>query len=179
MPALFPNVRVLNLNYNALTDLRPLAGMSRLVKLNCAGNRIRSVRKLQQALERCRAVKWVDFRSNPLTLGFYPPAVMTVARVGEEYAKDPFEVGEADRSEDERHVLRMDMEMRCERRRYWVLLAEACGKLKGVDGLVFERAGVEGEDEVWREMRKKGWLMIEEEGGEETAAGEEGSVISE
>lgn len=79
----FPNVKVLNLNFNALTGITELAGMNCLSRLTIAGNRITRMRRLCQALSRigrtsknsvCSLQK-VDLRGNPLTVRFYPPAV--------------------------------------------------------------------------------------------------------
>lgn len=164
---LIPNVRVLNLNYNALSDLRLLAGLSRLVKLTCAGNRIGHIRKLGQTLERCRALKWVDFRANPVTTGFYPPVTTVVKQPerSDEYVRDPFEMVPAEQDNDAQHLGRLDMRTKCERRRYWVLLASACRKLKGADGLPLVRDEVEKEDEVWHEMVAKGWVLVGNEDG--------------
>lgn len=77
----FPNVKVLNLNFNALTGVGELAGMNCLSRLGVAGNRITRMRKLCQVLSRvgrasqnsvCSLHK-VDIRGNPLTVRFYPP----------------------------------------------------------------------------------------------------------
>lgn len=158
--SLIPNVRVLNLNYNAIPDIRPLAGLTRLVKLSCAGNRISNVKKLGQALERCRGIKWVDFRNNPVTVGFYPPITTVTKPAAEDYAKDPFEIVEAEEEKDAAHVARLDLDTRCERKRYWLVVAAACRKLRGFDGLLFVREDVEVEDDVWKECVKRGWLVV-------------------
>ena len=157
--SLIPNVRVLNLNYNAILDIRPLTGLTRLVKLSCAGNRISNVKKLGQALERCRGIKWVDFRNNPVTIGFYPP-ITTVTKPADDYAKDPFEIVEAEEEKDAAHVARLDLDTKCERKRYWLVVAASCRKLHGFDGLPFVREEVEVEDEVWKECVKRGWLVV-------------------
>jgi len=161
--SLIPNVRVLNLNQNAIPDIRPLAGLTRLVKLSCAGNRISNVKKLGQALERCRAIKWVDFRDNPVTIGFYPPITTVTkpaAKPADDYAKDPFEIVEAEEEKDAAHVARLDLDTRCERKRYWIVVAASCRKLRGLDGLPFVREEVEAEDEAWKECVKRGWLVV-------------------
>jgi hypothetical protein len=162
-----PNVRVLNLNSNALSDLRPLQGLPRLVKLSAAGNKISKMCNLQRTLLKLRAVKYLDFRSNPLTLGHYPAVTSVVKSVvgSEEYAKDPFELEEADGEKDREHVKRMDLAGRAERRRYWLVVAAACAKLKSLDGLEFDRGVVEERDEVWRECVRRGWV-VEKKGDE-------------
>ena len=79
----FPNVKVLNLNFNALTNITELAPMKCLSRLTVAGNRITRMRRLCQALSRigrtsknstCSLHK-VDLRGNPLTVRFYALAV--------------------------------------------------------------------------------------------------------
>ncbi|GFF24245.1 hypothetical protein IFM58399_00589 [Aspergillus lentulus] len=79
----FPNLKVLNLNFNSLSSITELVGLNCLSRLAIAGNSIVRMRKLCQALSRmgrtrqgqgCSLHK-VDLRGNPLTLRFYPPAL--------------------------------------------------------------------------------------------------------
>lgn len=71
-----PNLRILNLNYNALRDLRPLQGILKLQKLFVAGNRISRLRQTAAVLEGLgEAINEVDLRRNPLTVGFYTPQI--------------------------------------------------------------------------------------------------------
>jgi hypothetical protein len=170
---LFPNLRVLNLNHNAVSDLRPLSGLTRLVKLSAAGNRISNLKRLGQSLFGLRHLKYLDLRSNPVTLGFYPPTpVLAVAGEDDEYPREPFELPSGREEEDKRFWSRVDMYGKCERRTYEVVLAAACGrKLKVVDGLVFVREEVEADDEVWREMVIRGMVMVREVDGETQRGG--------
>lgn len=80
----FPNLKVLNLNFNSISDVQPLAGMKCISRLTVVGNRLARMRKLCQTLSRlgrkttrtsCSTLQKVDLRDNPLTQGFYPPAV--------------------------------------------------------------------------------------------------------
>lgn len=79
----FPNVKVLNLNFNSLTGIEEIAHMKCLSRLSAAGNRISRLRRLCQVLSRTgRSVKGagcsmqkVDLRGNPLTVRFYPPPI--------------------------------------------------------------------------------------------------------
>ncbi|KAL1840305.1 hypothetical protein VTJ49DRAFT_594 [Mycothermus thermophilus] len=66
-----PNLRVLNLNMNALTDLGALKGVVRLKKLFVAGNRLREGPRVLEVLGGMRSLAVVDLRDNPLTQGFY------------------------------------------------------------------------------------------------------------
>ncbi|KAL3479303.1 hypothetical protein BJX99DRAFT_222350 [Aspergillus californicus] len=79
----FPNVKVLNLNFNSLVGVNELIGMNCLSRLTIAGNSILRLRRLCQVLSRigrtrktktCSLQK-VDIRGNPLTVRFYPPAL--------------------------------------------------------------------------------------------------------
>ncbi|KAJ5811408.1 hypothetical protein N7474_007709 [Penicillium riverlandense] len=79
----FPNVKVLNLNFNSVAEIESLVGMNCLSRLLVAGNRLSRMRRVCQVLSRLgRTVKGsacslrkLDIRGNPLTVGFYPPAV--------------------------------------------------------------------------------------------------------
>ncbi|KAL4949994.1 hypothetical protein BDW69DRAFT_202454 [Aspergillus filifer] len=79
----FPNVKVLNLNFNSLLGVNELLGMHCLSRLTVAGNSISRLRRVCQVLSRigrtsksntCTLHK-VDLRGNPLTVRFYPPPV--------------------------------------------------------------------------------------------------------
>ncbi|KAL4803841.1 hypothetical protein BDV18DRAFT_144538 [Aspergillus unguis] len=79
----FPNVKVLNLNFNSLVGVNELIGMNCLSRLTVAGNSISRLRRLCQVLSRIGRTKRsnacslqkVDIRGNPLTVRFYPPPV--------------------------------------------------------------------------------------------------------
>ncbi|PYH96591.1 hypothetical protein BO71DRAFT_374878 [Aspergillus ellipticus CBS 707.79] len=81
----FPNLAVLNLNFNSLTGVGELAGLKCLSRLTAAGNNITRLRRLCQVLSRIGrsnkgkacSLRKVDIRGNPLTVRFYPPAVIT------------------------------------------------------------------------------------------------------
>ncbi|ODH26783.1 hypothetical protein ACO22_04427 [Paracoccidioides brasiliensis] len=81
----FPNLRVLNLNFNALADVGELLGLRRLGRVSLIGNRIARLRRLCQILRsvggRCGALTDVDLRENPITLGFYPAPVTGSGRM--------------------------------------------------------------------------------------------------
>lgn len=68
-----PNLRVLNLNFNALDDLAPLRYVPRLKKLLVAGNRLADARQFTRVLEGFPHLARLDARDNPATIGFYPP----------------------------------------------------------------------------------------------------------
>ncbi|KAI0004643.1 hypothetical protein BJV74DRAFT_971764 [Russula compacta] len=71
-----PNLRVLNLNYNFLYDVKPLEGLRRLNKLTIIGSRLKGTKGIIKVLRGCPDVEMVDFRMNPCTLGWYLPLLV-------------------------------------------------------------------------------------------------------
>lgn len=59
---LVPNLRVLNLNYNFLDDVKPLEGLRRLNKLTIIGSRLKGTKGIINVLKGCTDVEMVDFR---------------------------------------------------------------------------------------------------------------------
>ena len=57
-----PNVQVLNLNYNFLTDLSPLTGLSKLRKLTVVGSRMAGTKALVRTAQKLPLLELVDFR---------------------------------------------------------------------------------------------------------------------
>ncbi|KZV93648.1 L domain-like protein [Exidia glandulosa HHB12029] len=73
---LVPNLRVLNLNYNFLSDVSALAGLTRLRKLTVIGSRLTSVKGVIRILRGMPDIEMVDFRMNPFSLGWYLPLLV-------------------------------------------------------------------------------------------------------
>ncbi|KAF8503231.1 hypothetical protein BU17DRAFT_58536 [Hysterangium stoloniferum] len=73
---LIPNIRILNLNYNFLTDASALDGLTRLRKLTLIGSRLKGTKSLVRVLRRMPEIEMVDFRMNPCTLGWYLPILV-------------------------------------------------------------------------------------------------------
>lgn len=59
---LIPNVRVLNLNYNFLEDVKPLEGLTRVKKLTLIGSRVKGTKGLIKMAQGMPEVEMVDFR---------------------------------------------------------------------------------------------------------------------
>ncbi|EGG09029.1 uncharacterized protein MELLADRAFT_77162 [Melampsora larici-populina 98AG31] len=69
-----PNVRSVNLNYNFLTDLDALVGLTRLQKLTVVGSRLKEFgRRLIKVLESLPELELLDLRTNPFCSSFYAP----------------------------------------------------------------------------------------------------------
>ncbi|KAG9087415.1 hypothetical protein FS749_002928, partial [Ceratobasidium sp. UAMH 11750] len=73
---LIPNIRVLNLNYNFLSDVRPLDGLVRLRKLTMIGSRLKATKPLLRSLQSMKEIEMLDFRMNPFSLGWYLPLLV-------------------------------------------------------------------------------------------------------
>ncbi|KAI5806683.1 hypothetical protein DFH27DRAFT_354001 [Peziza echinospora] len=158
---LVSNVRVLNLNYNAISDLKPLFGIVRLKKLLLVGNRIRSMRKIAGVLECFPSLSFLDLRSNPLTLGFYPP-VMEASHTsninGNAMPREPFTLAGADEARDRVFQSRLDLDTAVLRRRYEIVINERCPRVKHLDGLAFQKSEVFRKDTVYDELRNMGLI---------------------
>ncbi len=157
-----PNVRVLNLNFNALSDIRPLLGIRRLKKLQLAGNRLSRLRRTTAILSRLLHLTKLDLRNNPLTQGFYPPITETRLIVHEDHHNaepsllEPFTLPNADKEVDHAFAGRLDQGTRLRRRVYEMLFASGCGRLRALDGLAFDTGDVLSRDGVWEKLHALG-----------------------
>lgn len=194
-----PNVRVLNLNYNAIRDLRPLVGIIRLQTLLLAGNRISRLRQTCTVFRRIsNDLDEVDLRQNPLTVGFYSPQE-SLSRPGKQITlhHTPFPSstrGEAqsdtvensspstspgyvlppvDRDADAQSSARLDKDTQLRRKVYEIMIVESCQGLNVLDGLMVGRKQItEGPDGVRERLNELGVLQP---GGQTPDGGREGS----
>lgn len=155
----FTNVRVLNLNFNAISDIKPLEGIVRLSRLMLASNRISHMRTAINTLSGFRTLKELDTRYNPFTLGFHPLVDLprnsadTLDYTDEGSATsepDPFALPSLDPEVDRAHRKRSDEATRLCRRAYDLLLWHRCKSLRIVDGLSFTCRQPTDTDLVWR-----------------------------
>ncbi|KAH6613318.1 hypothetical protein F5144DRAFT_587313 [Chaetomium tenue] len=168
---LLPNLRVLNLNMNALADLAPLRAVPRLKRLFAVGNRLADPARVIGTLAGMACLAAVDLRDNPLTQGFYAPVQVVVhQRRGADGEKDEgvdgeggeglFVLGDQDAERDARYCARLDMDTRVRRRLYETMVRKRCGRVRRLDGLVLGvKSAVGGggeEDMVLAAMVEKG-----------------------
>lgn len=150
---LVPNTRVLNLNYNALRDIKALFGIVRLKKLHLAGNRLESLRRTTTIMAQFHSLHLLDLRANSLTLGFYPPVVetsMVLVKEGEDpVAQEPFTMAKADKTKDNKYCSRLDRGTKMLRRLYKILVITGCSRLKNLDGLDVDKSILLARDDVW------------------------------
>lgn len=162
---LAPNLRVLNVNSNALKDLRPLRGIVKLRELHAAGNRISRLRKTMAVAETFRELEVLDLRHNPFSVGFYAP-IEADAR-GVQTLVSPEDVASDDKpsssrlghtlplldtKRDQKHVEMLDEDTRLRRRVYELLLATKCAGLERLDGLDFAKDEATAKDDVWQRL---------------------------
>lgn len=155
---MMPNLRVLNLNFNAIRDIEPLAGIARLKRLHLAGNRIGRMRFSTMVLGELPSLAQVDLRNNPITIGFYTPVVERQSNHheatqdqhdGEEPVPlDPYLLGSGDTTRDARFTSCMDMDTRMLRRYYEIIILMVCRRVKNLDGLAIDRSFLGRHDEV-------------------------------
>ncbi|KAK4239040.1 hypothetical protein C8A03DRAFT_32895 [Achaetomium macrosporum] len=186
---MMPNLRVLNLNMNALADLAPLRCVPRLKKLFAVGNRLADPAGVVNVLAGFQHLVVADLRDNPLTQGFYAPVLQQVRVVvhdkegsvnGEvkEFGEEQFMLGDQDPARDEKYCARLDMDTRVRRRLYETMIGKRCARVKKMDGLPLKRGvsgkdGGEGRDVVWLAMAEKGLVKAVAGNGEKVDEGKD------
>lgn len=179
------NLRSLNLNFNALTELRPLLGLVKLEKLFLAGNRISRLRRTASVLDRIgHELVEIDFRQNPLTLGFYVPQKrqffeeqqliisrqkLNPPKVEDEESNDlkdctTYNLPWVEPSAEDAARQRLDEDTKIRRRVYEMLTALRCKNLRRLDGLCLDRRKVASKDGVWERLRELGVLTSKGKG---------------
>ncbi|KAF6807316.1 conserved leucine-rich repeat protein [Colletotrichum musicola] len=154
---LMPNLRSLNLNFNAIADLSPIRFIPRLKKLLVAGNRLADSTTVTELLTEFPHLTQLDLRDNPITQGFYPPVqVMVPADRGA--FTDPFTLPEADAQRDDLFAKRLDEATRMRRRLYQVIFVGCCKKLKLLDGLAVKRQLMLARDPAFQALVEEGLL---------------------
>lgn len=171
------NLRTLNLNYNAIQDVRPLLGIGRLRVLCLVGNRLSRLRRTAAVLNRLASVlEDIDLRHNPLTVGYYTPQFPTTEekrlvvhdernvtwRADEEdtetlrakaYQTPPLDTVADDLARD-----RLDEDTRLRRRVHEMLIVNACPRLERLDGLNVDRRRIGKKDGIWDRLLELGIL---------------------
>ena len=179
-----PNVRILNANYNAIRDLRPLLGIAKLEKLFLAGNRVSRLRRTAAVLDRIgKGLLGVDLRNNPLTVGFYTPQEFPQeekrvvphgrnSRASNDEAEHDVQSTAAyllpavDKAADNLSRDRLDEDTKLRRRVYELLVVNGCKALERLDGLEVDREMVSKRDGTWKRLIDLGVLKtkaVEEE----------------
>ncbi|KAK8107473.1 uncharacterized protein PG998_009486 [Apiospora kogelbergensis] len=157
---LMPNLRTLNLNFNALDDLSPLRYIPRLKKLLVAGNRLVNINTVATLLAEFPHLSKLDMRDNVATVGFYPPnhRSQSLVSVDEnaEQLPDPFTLPDASWERDATYAARLDMGTKKRRRLHELAIAQSCARLKTLDGLTLQRDEIRKKDEVWTALAKCG-----------------------
>ncbi|KAF4970690.1 hypothetical protein FSARC_2321 [Fusarium sarcochroum] len=157
---LMPNLRTLNLNFNAIRDLEPLRFIPRLKKLLVAGNRLADSTLVTELLIEFPHITQLDLRDNPVTIGFYAPmqVLVPVDRTG--YV-DPFMLPDANVERDELFASRLDEMTKLRRRLHQIVFVASCKRLRKLDGLGLDRETVLVKDAVFQALVAEGLLPDE------------------
>ena len=179
----FPNLRTINLSFNAIKDPRPLLNINNLEQLFLAGNRLARLRKSVATLARFTKLRSLDIRENPFTHGFYAPLANKSTETQIISIRGPLRhrrhpsltsqqesrrkanlVPEAGSTADAEHVARLDEDTKLRRRVYELLLANSCKSLDSLDGLVFARQRIMIKDAMFERLIKLGIVRKSESG---------------
>lgn len=170
-----PNLRVLNCNYNAVRDLRPLLGIRKLEKLFLAGNRVSRLRRTVGVLSLLgKSLVEIDLRSNPLTVGFYTPqqsvneergvALQRHSRTeagGEDVEakrREAYLLPLFDKEQDDASRERLDEDTKMRRRVLEVMIAHACKHLERLNGLEVDKRMLKKDNCVRERLHELGVL---------------------
>ncbi|MCJ1245556.1 hypothetical protein MMC30_002760 [Trapelia coarctata] len=173
-----PNLRFVNLNYNALKDIRPLLGITKLAELLIAGNRLSRLRRTTAVLRKFgNTLQTVDLRGNLFTVGFYssvlPPQnqeqqlVTHKTRSRSELDGDNQEdvcaaryiVPPTNEHDDQQYRQTLNEDTALRRRVYEMLILTDCPSLTRLDGLGIEKGAVVSKDIVWRRLVELGVIQ--------------------
>ncbi|KAF2430514.1 hypothetical protein EJ08DRAFT_649554 [Tothia fuscella] len=177
-----PNLRTLNLNFNAIKDIRPFLNIRRLNTLLLAGNRLSRLRKTAAVLSKLTSLETLDLRDNPLSQGFYPRAVEqrlipltsnTPQELSNQSSKNQdddeipifFTLPPCDKDADSAYLNRIDEGTKLRRRVYELLCANYCKRLAVLDGMAFVRGDVLVKDGIWGRLLELGVVRKSERGG--------------
>jgi len=182
LPSIFgklaPNIRDLNLNLNAIKDLRPLRGIAKLNRLYVAGNRLSRLRRTMDVVHLLAAggnLATVDLRDNPVSVGIYGSVAIPAPQASISTAPKPhpgFATNTPTESGTTAYLLpsgnakldcmynaRLDEDTKLRRRVYELLLATKCAQLEHVDGLEWNtgrREEVLRKDATWQRLLEMG-----------------------
>ncbi len=166
---MMPNLRKVNLNFNALSSLNCLRHIPRLKKLLVAGNRLVNAYSAAETVGEFPHLAEVDLRDNSITQGFYAFA-QTLTSADTKPALEPFALPDADVSKDRAYCSRLDLETGMRRRMYETVFGGACKKLKKLDGLPVNREIGQVRDAVWMALAAEGvWTVDTSTGADEEA----------
>ena len=159
---LMPNIRTLNINFNAISDLSPLRYIPRMKKLLAAGNRVTDLLSAAEVLSGFPDLKTLDLRDNPVTMGFYPP-IRVLVQQDKNAGGGVFEMPEGQGNRDGEFRSRLDEGTAVRRRFYEVGIVGGCARLRKLDGLALEKKKIFRRDWEWGALVREGMVPADEE----------------
>ncbi|KAI1266393.1 hypothetical protein F5Y18DRAFT_383487 [Xylariaceae sp. FL1019] len=164
---MLPNLRVLNVNFNAIESLDPLCSIPRLKRLFAAGNQLVESGLVANSLAHLPHLSRLDLRDNGMTLGFYPPTQMHIAEAGADQPES-FTLPDADVNRYEKFAKRKDLRTRMRKRIYDLVLLGRLPQLKMLDGLPTVSDIGSKRDDVWEALTEAG--IVGSEHGDDEAS---------
>ncbi|KAI0161232.1 hypothetical protein GGR57DRAFT_454057 [Xylariaceae sp. FL1272] len=152
---MLPNLRVLNINFNAIESLDPLCCIPRLKRLFAAGNRLVESGLVANSLAQLPHLSRLDLRDNGMTLGFYPPTQTHIPHP-DANQPDSFTLPDADVNRYEKFAKRNDLRTRMRKRIYDLVLLGRLSQLKMLDGLPTVSDIGSKRDDVWEALVEAG-----------------------
>ena len=178
-----PNLRSLNLSYNAIRDLTPLLGIHKLQRLWLVGNRISRLRRTTQVLKEVgKDLVELDLRNNTMTVGFhgYTTKIESLERQlvrtsdpkpqenidydnahkddWDEIGNSPYLVGNLHDGTGESFRRCLDGDTALRRRVYDMLVLHTCPQLEVLDGSKVETRSIAQRDKIWQRLLELGIL---------------------
>ncbi|KAI0407095.1 hypothetical protein F4802DRAFT_555693 [Xylaria palmicola] len=162
---LMPNLRMLNINFNAIDDLWPLRYIPRLKKLLAVGNRLSEAGRVANTLAEFPHLSRLDLRNNGATLGFYAPVQTLVSPEDDEKEAglDSFVLPDVNVERQKKFASRLDMGTKLRKRLYDMVVLNNCVQLKMLDGLPVPKGVMSTKDDVWKVLVESGVIRGEEE----------------
>lgn len=136
-----PNLRVLNLSNNDISNIMPLSGLNRLERLMLPNNSLTSTEDIAEVLVCLPRLKALDLRANPCTRRFYAP-IATDLEVDYfanfDGVRNSQEVVQRWQMEDGRYLATLGNNIQKRREAYQNFIWTACRALRWHDGRVLE-----------------------------------------
>lgn len=171
-----PNLRLLNLNHNALREIQPLEGIKGVSQLYLVNNRLKDFRQIVEVVCKLgKKLRVLDCRNNPFNAGYYLTAkdigTQLVARAEEavvqvtsgHYDNETFMMPDANVEKDEAYLKQIDFGTLIRRRVYELMLSQKCERLGKLDGMPLNKDRIENKDKVWERLLALGIVQSSEQ----------------
>ena len=171
-----PNLRLLNLNHNALREIQPLEGIKGMSQLYLVSNRLKDFRQVIEVVCKIgKKLRVLDCRNNPFNAGYYLTTKDTGTQLAavageaatllasEGYNNETFMMPDANIEKDEAYLKQIDFGTLIRRRVYELMLSQKCERLAKLDGMALNKDRIENKDKVWKRLLALGIVQPSEQ----------------